>query len=236
MSYVNGVYASSDVNSTTFNVSYSPAQHNALAVFGFAYLSGGNNNTFSDNAAGGSNTYVGVDTVDDGSRTGSFYVKDCKSGVTTITMGSGGNPQYHRVQILEYSGMHLTALLEDHAVTAGGLSGSGTDSSTTGNGAGTSTAGCTIIGMGIQTSDQVHPAPGTGFTQRLINDEGAGDCSFAEDRVMAGTGTPDAATWTIATGKFIYMYMMAFAPAVGGSGTPFASRGAPRGMARGYGR
>lgn len=213
MGFVNHGYGSNDGAGTTLSVTYSPTNGNLIAALGFAYPAT-TQNTVTDDATGGSNTYTSVDTLSDGSFTRSSYGKNLAGSPTHIILNTE-NTTFRRLHFGEYSGLDTTAPLDDHHA-AFDVNDASPNNVSSGDGAGTTVDGCTIVGLIIQTSVQENCTVGTGFTGRDPQNEGAGDGSDLMDRVQATAGTPDAMTcsYTIG-GQACYAFMMAFKPASG---------------------
>lgn len=212
MAFVQAVHASNDAAGTVLNVAITATTSNLFACQSWDNVSGAGGMSITD----GGNVFTPVDDINSaGAITQqTFYAKNITGGARTVALASTSAP-FRRIQVAEYSGLDTTAPLEDHKAAVGTSTG-GANAETSGNGTGTVTNGCTIVGFFLQFSDTVQPTQGTGFTSRDPFNNAAGDASDVEDRVQATAGTPDAGTWTLAVGKSEIMSMLAFKPAATG--------------------
>lgn len=204
-------HVSNDAAGTTLVLNVTPTTGNLLASQTW-YNNGSSVGSLADNVNG---SHTQVDQNPDAFTVitqDTYYKKAITGGATAITLTTT-SVGFRRLQTLEYSGLDTASPLNDHKVAAQHTSTGGANAETSGNGAGTSVNGCTIVSFITQVSDTTAPTAGTGFTARDPFNNAAGDASDGEDRVQATAGVPDAGTWTLAAGKFTFVAMMAFAPA-----------------------
>lgn len=213
MSFVQAVHAVNDAAGTALTRSITATGGNLFACAGF--------NVFQDSAStmtDGGNTFTSPDRVVDGGNNvqqDSYYAKNITGGARTVSYNTPNSPSFRRVHVAEYSGQDTAAPLDDHKGAFGSFGG-GANAVTTGNGAGTTVNGDTIVSFVTQFVDTVVPTAGTGFSSRDPYSTAAGDASDVEDRVQASSGVPDAGTWTLAAGQSLVVCMMAFKAAAGG--------------------
>ncbi len=125
-----------------------------------------------------------------------YYAKKIAAGSNTVTVKFNRTASYPNVNVLEYAGLDPTNPLD---VSVGG-SGSGTSANS--GAATTKSASELIVGSGNPAT--AFTAPGTGFTNRMINPFGG----ISEDRIVSSTGSYNA-TATMASGNWV-MQLAAF--------------------------
>jgi hypothetical protein len=132
-----------------------------------------------DNRGNGYSLAVGP-TSGTGLRQSIYYAKSIAGGSTTVTVTFNKAAAYPDVRILEYSGLDVSAPL-DQAVGAGGTG-------TTANSGTVSTTAASELIFGAGTSGTKFTGAGTGFTSRMINIYG----NIAEDKTVSATGSYNA--------------------------------------------
>jgi hypothetical protein len=168
-------------SNTTVAVSYGAAETAGdlnMVVVGW----GDTSSTISavtDNRGNGYSLAVGP-TSGTGLRQSIYYAKSIAGGSTTVTVTFNKAAAYPDVRILEYSGLDVSAPL-DQAVGAGGTG------TTANSGTVSTTAGSELI-FGAGTSGTKFTGAGTGFSSRMINIYG----NIAEDKTVSATGSYNA--------------------------------------------
>jgi hypothetical protein len=164
------------------------------------------NPTISDTQGNTWNAVPGI-TGESGRPTLVWYAMDCKAGANTVSISAPGSAD-NRITVTEYSGVALTAALDQ----VGDTTGSGTSVASP---AVTTTQAAELI-IGIMECDGTTPVAGSGFTMRESD-----NVSGFEDKIVAATGSYTA-TFTCGGGGWgasIITFKAKTAPAVGLSAT-----------------
>jgi hypothetical protein len=186
-----------------------PTQHDGIQVEVFWIgTATGNITSVTDNATGGSNTYVQQDVVEmDTSAAGfiaSYICKDLKAGASalTVTANFGTNVTFRRIHAQQVTGIDNTTQPDNgasgHAINHSSSFGTGANAATSGN-LTTDTPNCLVIGMADNDTAARVPSLGTGFAAVDSGTFSAGDAFRVESQTKAAAGTI-AATFTLSTG------------------------------------
>jgi len=173
-----------------------------------AVMSGDTTSSISSVTDSKGNTYTRAvgPTTNTGLQQSIYYAKNIAAGSNTVTVKFNPAASYPNVNVLEYSGLDTTNPLDVSAAA----SSSGTNASS--GSATTTSANDLIIGAGNPSGH--FTAPGSGFSNRIINAYGG----ISEDEIVNSTGAY-AATATDTSGDWV-MQMVAFRGSSQSSSSP----------------
>lgn len=143
--------------------------------------------------AGNSNTYTAVDSSTANGAMKTYYVKNCNSGNTTVTITWSADPGFGFVHVTEVNGMDTTAPLDQHRINSQNV---GTGANAVTSGSVTTTAnGEYIYSSTYNNNAGGGQSAGTNFTQT----DGSGSGFWAAERLTAGSGIQTTAGAIAAT-------------------------------------
>lgn len=141
------------------------------------------------------NTYV--DAVNqgqdaDGSQTHIFYAKNVHAGANTVTATFSGSNNHPYIAVYEYSGLSMTAPLDQtaHAEGSSSTPSSGSTATTT------SSTELVFSGLGLPSSSSVTVTPGASFLLEQQDTTTNGSRAASEDRKLSSTAAV-AGTYTL---------------------------------------
>lgn len=203
--FVQGASNASNANT----VSISPTAGNLLALVSQTSSGGGSPTFVSIQTNGGANFAVANAATQDSNALwhGCAYLKNCPSGVTTITVTyNGGTPGTCRLAVVEYSGLDTASpLVCTPSLNFQTAPGTGTDAVTTSSTA--ITAQPTMV-LGIHYSDsQDNIVAGTGESNDFLS---ADNMRYASKRVTSVASFVSTATFVSIGSGFAASHFLAF--------------------------